>query len=76
MLMPKYREHAEHILGTYLQYADHIQCILRATMSIGVKGRKKEKKAAPKAARAYGRQLIRELVNIFLLLCLLSPCWN
>ena len=48
------------MLGTYLQYADHIQCILRATLPIGVKGwrkEKKKKKAVPRAAVAYGRQL-------------------
>ena len=61
MLMPKYREHAEHILGTYLQYADHSQCIRTATLPIGVndggkekKKRRKEKKrkAVPRAAAA------------------------
>ena len=56
---------AEHIFGTCLQCADHIQCILRATRLIGVKARRKEKKkrkeekkkAVPRAAAAYGRQL-------------------
>ena len=50
------------ILSTYLQYADHTA---RATLPIGVKGRRKEKKrrkeekkrAVPRAAAAYGRQL-------------------
>ena len=47
----------EHILSSYLQYADHIQCILRATLPIGVKGQRKEKKkkkkkAVPRAAAA------------------------
>ena len=58
--MPKYREYAEHILGTYLQYADHSQCIRTATLPIGVndggkeKKRRKEKKrkAVPRAAAA------------------------
>ena len=70
MLMPKCREHAEQVLGTYLQYADHIQCIQGPTLPIGVKGRRKEeekkrkekkrkekKRAVPRAAAAYGRQL-------------------
>ena len=51
--MPKYREHAEHILGTYLQCADHIQCIRTATLPIGVskrrRKRKEEKKRKPAA---------------------------
>ena len=58
--MPKYREHAEHILGTYLQYADHSQCTQTATLPIGVNDggkEKKRKKAVPRAAAAYGRQL-------------------
>ena len=39
----------EHILGSYLQYADHTQFTLRATLPIGVKGqRKKEKKEEEK----------------------------
>ena len=45
------------ILSTCLQYADHAD---RATLPIGVKGRRKEKKrAVPRAAAAYGRQLKR-----------------
>ena len=48
--------------STYLQYADHTD---RATLPIGVKGRRKEekkrrkekKRAVPRAAAAYGRQL-------------------
>ena len=57
---------AEQILGKCLQYADHFQCILMATLLIGVKGRRKEekkrrkeekKRAVPRAAAAYGRQL-------------------
>ena len=43
------------LLSTYLQYADHTDL---ATLPIGVKGRRKEKKrAVPRAAAAYGRQL-------------------
>ena len=40
------REHAEQIFGTYLQYADHIQCLGRATLPIGVNdgGKEKERK--------------------------------
>ena len=48
MLMPKYREHAEHILGIYLQYANHSQCIRTATLSIGVNDGGKEKKRKEK----------------------------
>ena len=56
-MLDKYKEHAEHILGTYLQYVDHSQkCIRRATLSIGVndggKEKKKEEKAVPRAAAA------------------------
>ena len=50
------------ILSTCLQYADYTD---RDTSPIGVKGRRKEKKkrkekkgAVPRAAAAYGRQLI------------------
>ena len=43
-----YREHTQHILGTYLQYADHIQCIQGPTLPLGVKGRRKEKKRKEK----------------------------
>ena len=44
-MLDKYTEHAEHILCTYLQYADYGQCICRATLPIGVKdGGKEEKK--------------------------------
>ena len=32
----KNREHAEHIFGTYLQYADHSQCIPAATLPIAL----------------------------------------
>ena len=35
-MLDKYTEHAEHILCTYLQYADYGQCIRRATLPIGV----------------------------------------
>ena len=58
-MLDKYREYAEYILGKCLQYTDHIQCILRATLPIGVKGRRKEekKRVVPRAAAAYGRQL-------------------
>ena len=44
------------ILSTYLQYADHTDL---AILHIGVKGRRKEekKRAVPRAAAAYGRQL-------------------
>ena len=47
------------ILSTYLQYADHTD---RSTLPIGVKGRRKteeekKKRAIPRAAAAYGRQL-------------------
>ena len=50
MLMPKYREHAEHILGAYLQYADHSQsqCIYTATLPIGVNDGGKEKQRKEK----------------------------
>ena len=61
--MPKYREHAEHILGTYLQYAIQSQCIRAATLPIGVNDggkekkrrkeeKKKKRKAVPRAAAA------------------------
>ena len=44
-MLDKYTEHAEHILCTYLQYADYGQCICRATLPIWVKdGGKEEKK--------------------------------
>ena len=44
-MLDKYTEHAEHILCTYLQYADYGQCIRRATLPIGVNdGGKEEKK--------------------------------
>ena len=51
------------ILSTCLEYADHAD---RATLPIGVKGRRKEKKkrAVPRAAVAYGRQLKMDF-NIF-----------
>ena len=40
-----FREYAECVLVTYLHYADHIQCIERATLSIGVDdGSKREEK--------------------------------
>ena len=44
------------ILSTYLQHADHTE---RAKLPIGVKGRKRKekKRAVPRAAAAYGRQL-------------------
>ena len=51
------------ILSTFLQHADHTE---RATLPIGVKGRKRKekkkrrkekKRAVPRAAAAYGRQL-------------------
>ena len=50
------------ILSTCLQYADHAE---RASLPIGVKGRRKEekerkeekKRVVPRAAAAYGRQL-------------------
>ena len=64
------REHAEQIYGTYLQYADHIQCIHRAALPIRVNNGGKEikwarttttnrrqKRPVPRAAAAYGRQL-------------------
>ena len=57
-MLDKYTEHAEHILCSYLQYADYGQCIRRATLSIGVKDGGKEKKkrrkemAVPRAAAA------------------------
>ena len=54
------------ILSTCLQFADHAD---RASLPIGVKGRRKEekkrkeeeekKRAVPRAAAAYGRQLKR-----------------
>ena len=55
--MQKYREHTEHIFGTYLQYADHSQCIRTATLPIGVNDggkekKKKKRKAVPRAAAA------------------------
>ena len=62
-----YRKQTEQILGTYLQYADHIQCIHRPTLLIRVKGRKKteekkkKKRVVPRAAAAYGRQLKSQL---------------
>ena len=60
-MLDKYTEHAEHILCTYLQYADYGQCIGRATLPIGVndggKEEKKREKAVPRAAAAKGRQL-------------------
>ena len=37
-------KNAEHILDTYLQYADYNQCMLRATLLIRVKGQRKEEK--------------------------------
>ena len=44
-MVDKYTEHAEHILGTYLKYADYGQCKRRATLPIGVNdGGKEEKK--------------------------------
>ena len=43
-MLDKYTEHAEHILCTYLQYADYGQCIRRATLPIGVNDGGKEKK--------------------------------
>ena len=44
------------IFSTYLQYADYTD---RATLPIGVKGRKRKekKRVVPRAAAAYGRQL-------------------
>ena len=54
------------ILSTCLQYANHAD---RASLPIGVKGQRKEKKrkekkrAVPRAAAAYGRQLKR--TNLF-----------
>ena len=62
------------ILSTCLQYADHTD---RATLPIGVKGRRKEKKrkekkkkkkkmAVPRAAAAYGRQLKMHTVSALL----------
>ena len=48
-MQDKYTKHAEHILCTYLQYADYGQCICRATLPIGVKdGGKEEKKRRKK----------------------------
>ena len=43
-----YKEHTEHILGTYLQYADNIQYIPIAPLPIGVKGRRKRKEEEKK----------------------------
>ena len=40
----KNTENVEHILCTYLQYADYGQCIRRATLPIGVNDGGKEKK--------------------------------
>ena len=56
-MLDKYTEHAEHILCTYLQYADYGQCICRARLPIGVNDGGKEKKrrkekAVPRAAAA------------------------
>ena len=56
-MLNKYTEHAEHILCTYLQYADYGQCIRRATLSMGVNNGGKETKkrkemAVPRAAAA------------------------
>ena len=42
-MLDKYTEHAEHILCTYLQYADYGQCICRATLPIGVNDGGKKK---------------------------------
>ena len=48
----------EHILCTYLQYADYGQCIHRATLPIGLndigkeKKKKRKEKAVPRAASA------------------------
>ena len=61
------------ILSIYLQHADHTDL---ATLPIGVKGRRKEKKrkeekkrAVPRAAAAFGRQLISEFIinNMYLI---------
>ena len=41
MLWILLREHADHILGTYLQYADHKA---RATLPIGVNNVRKRKR--------------------------------
>ena len=35
-MLDRYTEHAEHIICTYLQYADYGQCICRAILPIGV----------------------------------------
>ena len=59
-MLDKYKEHAEHILCTYLQYADYGHCIRRATMPIRVNdgGKKRRKEMAVlRAAAAYGWQL-------------------
>ena len=44
------REHIEHIFGTYLKYADHIQYIHGATEPIGVNDGRKRKEEIPRAA--------------------------
>ena len=46
-MLDKYQAHAGHNLGTYLQYADHIKCIGRATLLVvndGGKEKRKEEK--------------------------------
>ena len=58
---------------TYLQYADHSQCIHTATLPIGVKDggkeeKKRKEKAVPRAAAAQGRQLKTLLVRLVLLI--------
>ena len=54
-MLDKCTGNAEHILCTYLQYADHIQCLGRATLPIGEKTEEKKKrrrkKAVPRAAK-------------------------
>ena len=47
-MLNKYKEHAEHTLCTYVQYADYGQCISRATLSNGVNDGGKEKKKEKK----------------------------
>ena len=41
--LDRYKGHTEHNLGTYLQNADHSQCIYKASLPIRVNDRGKEK---------------------------------
>ena len=52
------------MLSTYVQYADQTD---RTTLPIGVKGRKRKekKRAVPRAAAAYGRQLKKRHFSSF-----------